>query len=92
MKIAHTRAMIRAALDGRLANVSTEPDPIFGIHVPVMCPDVPNEVLKPRNTWKNPTAYDEKARHLAKLFRDNFEQFAAGVSDEVKAAGPATAP
>ena len=92
MKIAHTRAMVRAALDGRLANVSTEPDPIFGVHVPVMCPDVPNEVLKPRNTWKNPNAYDEKARHLAKLFRDNFEQFAAGVSDEVKAAGPASAP
>ena len=92
MKISHTRAMIRAALDGRLANVSTEPDPIFGVHVPVMCPDVPNEVLKPRNTWKNQNAYDEKARHLAKLFRDNFEQFAAGVSDEVKAAGPAPAP
>ncbi|MBO0724840.1 MAG: phosphoenolpyruvate carboxykinase [Blastocatellia bacterium] len=92
MKIAHTRAMVRAALDGRLANVSTEPDPIFGIHVPVMCPDVPNEVLKPRNTWKNPNAYDEKARQLAKLFRENFEQFAAGVSDEVKAAGPVAAP
>jgi phosphoenolpyruvate carboxykinase (ATP) len=88
MKIAYTRAMVRAALDGRLTNVSTEPDRIFGVHVPVMCPDVPNEVLKPRNTWKNPGAYDEKARLLAKLFRENFEQFAAGVSDEVKGAGP----
>ncbi|MEO6725911.1 MAG: phosphoenolpyruvate carboxykinase [Blastocatellia bacterium] len=88
MKIAHTRAMVRAALDGRLANIATDVDPIFGVHVPTSCPDVPNEVLKPRNTWKNPNAYDEKARHLAKLFRDNFEQFAAGVSDGVKASGP----
>jgi phosphoenolpyruvate carboxykinase (ATP) len=88
MKIAYTRAMVRAALDGRLANVATEPDAIFGVHVPVSCPDAPNEVLKPRRTWKNPNAYDDKARHLAKLFRDNFEQFTAGVSDEVRAAGP----
>jgi phosphoenolpyruvate carboxykinase (ATP) len=88
MKIAHTRSMVRAALDGRLAGVATRPDPIFGVHVPTACPDVPAEVLTPRNTWRNPAAYDDKARHLAGLFRDNFEQFAAGVSDEVKAAGP----
>ncbi|MCI0661611.1 MAG: phosphoenolpyruvate carboxykinase (ATP), partial [Acidobacteria bacterium] len=88
MKIAYTRAMVRAALDGRLANVPTEPDPIFGVHIPTSVPDVPGEVLKPRNTWKNPSAYDEKARSLAKLFKENFEQFASGVSDEVKASGP----
>jgi phosphoenolpyruvate carboxykinase (ATP) len=88
MKIAYTRAMVRAALDGRLAKVTTEPDPIFGINVPTSCPDVPAEVLKPRNTWKNPSAYDEKARHLAKMFNENFDQFASGVSDEVKASGP----
>jgi phosphoenolpyruvate carboxykinase (ATP) len=88
MKIAYTRAMVRAALDGGLANVATEADPIFGVHVPTSCPDVPNEVLKPRQTWKNPNAYDEKARHLATLFRENFKQFEAGVSDEVKASGP----
>jgi phosphoenolpyruvate carboxykinase (ATP) len=88
MKIAYTRAMVHAALDGRLADVRAEPDPIFGIHVPTSCPDVPVEVLKPRNTWKDPAAYDEKARYLAKLFRENFEQFASGVSDEVKASGP----
>lgn len=88
MKIAYTRAMVRAALDGRLESIKTEPDPIFGVHVPTSCPDVPVEVLKPRNTWKNTDAYDEKARHLAKLFKENFEQFAAGVSDEVRASGP----
>jgi phosphoenolpyruvate carboxykinase (ATP) len=91
MKIAHTRAMVRAALDGRLANVATEPDPIFGVHVPTDCPDVPAEVLKPRNTWQDANAYDAKAKHLAKLFNENFQQFAAGVSDEVKASGPKAA-
>lgn len=88
MKIAHTRAMVRAALSGSLARIATRPDPFFGVHVPVECPDVPAEVLQPRNTWKNPEAYDEKARHLARLFSENFEQFASGVSDEVRASGP----
>jgi len=88
MKIGHTRAMVRAALSGGLAQIETRPDPIFGVHVPVSCPDVPSEVLQPRNTWKDPRDYDEKARHLARLFKENFEQYASGVSDEVKASGP----
>jgi phosphoenolpyruvate carboxykinase (ATP) len=88
MKIAYTRAMVHAALDGRLAAVAVESDPIFGVQVPTSCPDVPTEALKPRNTWKNTSAYDEKARHLARLFHENFEQFSAGVSDEVKESGP----
>lgn len=87
MKIAYTRAMVRAALNGSLAQVATEADPLFGLHVPVSCPDVPSEVLQPRNTWRNPNAYDDKAQHLAGLFKQNFEQFADGVSEEVKAAG-----
>lgn len=88
MKIAHTRAMVRAALNGSLAQVPTAPDLVFGIHVPTACPGVPSEVLKPRHTWADPQAYDEKAKHLAALFHKNFEQFADGVSDEVKASGP----
>ncbi|MFN0119686.1 MAG: phosphoenolpyruvate carboxykinase [Blastocatellia bacterium] len=88
MKIAHTRAMVRAALDGRLAGVETRPDPVFGVHIPVSCPDVPAEALLPRNTWPDPAAYDEQARRLAGLFRDNFRQFESGVSDEVRASGP----
>ncbi len=91
MKIAYTRAMIRAVLNGSLAQVPAEPDPIFGFHVPTYCPEVASEVLKPRRTWRNPQAYDEKARYLAGLFRANFEQFASGVPDEVKAAGPVIA-
>jgi phosphoenolpyruvate carboxykinase (ATP) len=88
MKIAHTRAMVRAALNGSLADVPTEADPFFGVHVPTACPDVPPEVLKPRDTWRDKQAYDEKAQHLAALFHKNFAQFSGGVSDEVKASGP----
>ena len=88
MKIAHTRAMIRAILNGTLANVETTPDPVFGVGVPTSCPDVPTEVLTPRNTWADKNAYDEKARDLAKRFNDNFKKYEAGVSDTVKAAAP----
>jgi phosphoenolpyruvate carboxykinase (ATP) len=88
MKISFTRAMVRAALNGSLAQVETRPHPIFGVHVPVSCPEVPSEVLQPRNTWKNPAAYDEKAHHLARLFQENFKQFSTGVSEKVKASGP----
>jgi phosphoenolpyruvate carboxykinase (ATP) len=88
MRIADTRAMVRAALNGTLAEIPTAADPIFGVHVPQSCPDVSSEVLRPRNTWANPKAYDEKARHLARLFNANFKQFADGVSEKVRAAGP----
>ena len=88
MKIAHTRAMIRAILNGKLAAIPTEPDPIFRVLVPTACPDVPTEVLKPRNTWKDGAAYDAKARELASRFEKNFEEFAGQVSREVREAGP----
>jgi phosphoenolpyruvate carboxykinase (ATP) len=88
MKIGLTRAMVRAALNGSLANVPTEQDPIFGLHVPTSCPDVPNEVLNPRNTWKDKSAYDAKAKELAERFKKNFEQFAASAAPEVRNAGP----
>ncbi|HEY0003770.1 MAG TPA: phosphoenolpyruvate carboxykinase [Pyrinomonadaceae bacterium] len=88
MKIAHTRAMIRAILNGRLAQVRTEPDPVFGVQVPVSCPDVPTEVLQPRNTWTDKEAYDRQARDLARRFNENFQKYADGVSAEVRAAAP----
>jgi phosphoenolpyruvate carboxykinase (ATP) len=88
MSIKHTRAMIRAILDGSLAKVETRPDPVFGVGVPVSCPDVPAEVLQPRNTWKDKDAYDQKARHLANLFNENFKKYEAGVSTEVRAVAP----
>jgi phosphoenolpyruvate carboxykinase (ATP) len=88
MKIKYTRAMIRAILSGALSEVETMPDPIFGVGVPVSCPDVPAEVLTPRNTWKDPEAYDRKARELAERFNRNFKKYEDGVSAEVRAVAP----
>ncbi len=88
MEIAHTRAMVTAALSGELANVETTPDPVFGVHVPVHCPGVPDEVLNPRNTWTDKKAYDAAARDLAHRFQKNFAKYEDYVTDEVKAAGP----
>lgn len=88
MKIAYTRAMVHAALNGKLHNVEYVTDPIFGVQVPTSCPDVPGEILIPRNTWTDEAAYDQQARKLAEMFHNNFNQFADQASDEVKAAGP----
>ncbi len=88
MKIAHTRAMINAALSGALDGVSYDRDPIFNLDVPTGCPGVPAEVLTPRNTWKDQAAYDEQAKKLAQMFVDNFTKFEATSSSAVKAAGP----
>jgi phosphoenolpyruvate carboxykinase (ATP) len=88
MSIGHTRALLNAALDGKLDNVKYEKHPIFGVEVPTDAPGVPAQVLNPRETWADKGAYDEKARLLAKLFADNFQQFADQASPEVVAAGP----
>ena len=88
MKLAHTRAMVRAALSGALDKVKTETDPVFGLAVPSDIPNVPREVMRPRDTWKDPAAYDEQARKLAEMFRKNIEKFGDHVGAKVKAAGP----
>jgi phosphoenolpyruvate carboxykinase (ATP) len=88
MNINHTRSMVRAALDGRLAGVPTVTDPIFGVEVPTACPDVPPTFLQPRETWQDKDAYDRQARALAVMFAENFAAYADGVPDEVRAAGP----
>jgi len=88
MKIAHTRAMIRAALSGALDNVPYETDTTFNLSVPQACPGVPGEVLRPRNTWRDQLAYDEQARKLAKMFTDNFRAFETDATPDVVAAGP----
>ncbi|HUF23863.1 MAG TPA: phosphoenolpyruvate carboxykinase [Vicinamibacterales bacterium] len=88
MKIAHTRAMIHAALSGELDDVKYENDPIFNVDVPVTVPGVPDEVLKPRNTWADTAAYDAQAKKLAGMFADNFKTFEATATDAVKKAGP----
>jgi phosphoenolpyruvate carboxykinase (ATP) len=88
MRIDHTRTMVRAALSGALDKVKYEEDPTFGVAVPTSVPGVPSDVLRPRSTWTDPAAYDEKARELAHMFAENFEDYADGVSDAVRAAGP----
>jgi phosphoenolpyruvate carboxykinase (ATP) len=88
IKLAHTRALVHAALHGLLDSVKFTADPIFGLHVPETCPDVPPDLLQPRRTWKNPADYDKRARQLAGQFRENFKTYAAGVAEEVRQAGP----
>ncbi len=88
MAIDHTRTMVRAALSGALDDVPTEPDPIFGVAIPTHVPGVPDEILRPRDTWPDPEAYDAKARELARMFAENFESYADGVSEAVRRAGP----
>lgn len=88
MKLSYTRAMITAALEGKLDNAEFVYDPVFGLAIPLSCPGVPDELLQPRNTWADPAAYDEKARYLAGLFIRNFEKYKEGVSAEILAAAP----
>ena len=88
MKLSFTRAMITAALDGKLAEVDYEQHPVFGVMMPLSCPGVPSEVLNPRNTWADKDAYDSKARNLAQQFTSNFEKYSSGVSEEILAAAP----
>jgi phosphoenolpyruvate carboxykinase (ATP) len=88
MKIADTRAMIRAALSGELDEVGYDTNRIFNVEVPQSCPGVPSEVLNPRNTWKNANDYDAQAHKLARMFVDNFKAFEIDAAANIKAAGP----
>ncbi len=88
MNINHTRSMVRAALSGALDDVPTATDPTFGFEVPLACPDVPSDVLQPRATWADGEAYDRQAAALARMFVENFVDYADGVPDAVCAAGP----
>lgn len=84
MKIKFTRAMLKAALNGDLNNVEFVKDGFFGLDIPTTCPNVPDEVLNPRNTWADKAAYDKQAAHLVELFNDNFNQFADSVDEKVR--------
>ena len=88
MKLAHTRAMVRAALAGELDQVPTVRDPIFGLDVPKSVPSVPSDIMIPRDTWADPAAYDAQALKLAQMFAKNFEQFAGEAAEAVRKAGP----
>ena len=88
IELSYTRSMIKAAITGKLNEVEFEKHPIFGLEYPKTCPDVPNAVLNPRNTWRNEEEYDTKANYLAQLFIKNFEQFSAKASEDIVKAGP----
>jgi phosphoenolpyruvate carboxykinase (ATP) len=88
MKLPYTRAMLRAALDGKLDEVPTEKHPVFGLEIPRECPDIPSNILNPRATWSDGAAYDEMARKLAGMFKENFQKYANDVPEEVMRAGP----
>jgi phosphoenolpyruvate carboxykinase (ATP) len=85
MSIQHTRALLRAALDGSLAKVEFVKDPFFGLMMPKSVPGIPAEVLNPRESWADKAAYDATAKKLVGLFEANFESFAGAVDEEVKA-------
>ena len=88
MSLKHTRAIIDAIHDGSLDSVDTVVDPVFGVAIPTSVPNVPSDVLIPRDTWSDQHAYDVTARKLAALFNSNFEQYRAGSSEEIANAGP----
>lgn len=88
MSLRHTRAMVQAALEGALDDVETVADPVFGVFVPTAVPGVPSEVLMPRNTWDDTSAYDAAAAKLAEMFKANFAQYADRMSDAITQAGP----
>jgi phosphoenolpyruvate carboxykinase (ATP) len=88
MKLGYTRSMITAALNGDLDDVAYEAHPVFGVHMPLTVPNVPSEILSPRNTWENTAAYDKKANELAHLFIKNFNKYADQASDEIRSAAP----
>jgi phosphoenolpyruvate carboxykinase (ATP) len=86
--LAHTRAMLDAIHSGALLDVETARDPSFGLEVPTSCPDVPPEILIPRNTWDDKDAYDETAEKLLALFQENFRQYEDVAPPEVVRAAP----
>lgn len=88
MSLGHTRSMVHAALAGRLDAVPMVTDPVFGLSTPTTVPGVPDGVLRPRDSWPDPSAYDAQARKLAAMFRTNFEKFTPSVDKRIVEAGP----
>ncbi len=88
MPLAATRRMVEAALSGELVDVECVREKCFGLLVPSAVNGIDSRLLQPRSTWSDSQAYDRKAAELARMFADNFEQFAEGVSADVAAAGP----
>jgi len=88
MKLSYTRAMITAALENKLDEVAYLPHPVFGVEVPQSVPNVPAEVLNPRDTWADKAAYDVQAKGLAEAFIENFRQFEEYANEEILSGAP----
>ncbi|MCS6968190.1 MAG: phosphoenolpyruvate carboxykinase (ATP) [Cytophagales bacterium] len=88
IKLPYTRAMITAAINGQLDKAPTEMHPVFGLQMIASCPNVPDYLLNPRNTWADKDAYDAQAQHLAQMFVHNFEKFTDLASEEILSAAP----
>ncbi len=88
MKLSYTRALITAALNGQLDQVNYDTLPVFGLHFPSSCPNVPSEILNPRGSWEDKEAYDKKAADLAGQFIKNFEQYSQFANEEILSASP----
>ena len=88
MKLKYTREMITAALNGDLDKVQYLDHAVFGVAQPQSCPNVPSEILNPRNTWSDKDSYDKKAIELGQKFKTNFEKFEEFANPEILAGGP----
>jgi len=88
MELSYTRAMIKAVLTGALDKVDYKVEPYFGLSIPTKCPDVPNALLYPRDTWRNEEEYDKVAKDLTERFMVNFEAFKDKATASIINAGP----
>ena len=88
ISIKYTRALLNAALTGKLDLVKFKKDPVFGFDVPMTCPNVPDDVLDPSSSWHDKKEYDKKYKQLAQRFIENFGKFTEGTPQEVVDAGP----
>lgn len=88
ISLKYTRAMISSALEGKLENVEFVNHEIFGLDMPISCENVPSEILNPKNTWADKTAYDVKANTLAAAFVKNFTKYESNANEEIMAAAP----
>ena len=88
ISIKYTRSLLNAALDGSLLNVKYRKDSVFGFDVPLSCPDIPEGILNPADSWPNKKAHEEKYKSLATRFIENFKKFEANCPPEVIKAGP----
>jgi len=88
ISIRHTRALLNAALNGKLEDVKYAKDPIFGFEVPTECPGVPADVLSPSSSWGDKKEYDRRYKDLAMRFKENFAKFTDNTPSEIVYAGP----